>query len=85
MQVRAISYINELGGNPQPVAGLAHAPLDDGAHVQPAADFTDVLILALEGESRGPRHHPQALHLRQGVDDLLRHAIAEELLLGIGR
>ena len=84
-QVRAVPHIDELGSDAQPVAGLAHAPLDDGPDVQSTADLTHVLILALEGEGRGPRHHAQALHLGQGVDDLLGNTVAEELLLGIGR
>ena len=57
----AVRDVDQLGADPQPVAGLAHAAFEDGLHVEPLADFADVDLRAFELEGRGARDDGKAL------------------------
>ena len=81
--VVAVGHVDQLRADPQAVAGLAHAAFEHGLNVEALADFADVDRRALELERRGPRHHRQALDARQRTDQLLRHAVAEVLLIRV--
>src|SRR5713101_6780153 len=76
-----VSHVVELGSNTQPVARLAHAALQNRADVQLAADLADILLFVLKRERRAARGHVKAAHARQGVNDLLGHAVAEVFLV----
>ena len=56
----AVGHVDQLGRDPDPVAGLAHAAFEQGVHLEPLADLPGVDALALEGERRGPGRDPQA-------------------------
>ena len=84
-KVGAVLGVDELCRDPQPIASFPNAPLDDGANVECRTDLPHVLVLALESESRRPRDRSEALDLRQSIDDLLCHPVAEILLFGVGR
>ena len=75
--------VDQLGGDPHPVAGLAHAAFEDVGDVERARDFLDVHHLALERERRVPRDHEQRRDLRQIGDDVLGNAVAEIFLLRV--
>ncbi len=75
--------IDQLRGDPHPVARFAHAPLEDVAHAEAFADLGNVDVLALEGERRIAGDHEELRELRQRGDDVFRDAVGEILLLGV--
>ena len=77
--------LDELGGDPDALAGLAHAAFDDIAHPQFPPNFGDVHRLPLEHERGVARDNEQATAAAQLGDDVLGDAIGEILLLGIAR
>ena len=83
-EMRSTCRLDQLGGDAHPRAGLAHAALEQirGAELLP--DGAQVFVLPLEGERRGAADHPQAVHLRQRVEDLLGDAVGEVFLLLVG-
>ena len=80
-QVRVGRRLNELRGDSNVLAGLAHAAFEDGRHVELLRDRRDVHILALEVERRGAGHHPQAADLRQHVQEFLGKTVGEVFLV----
>src|SRR5437764_7817014 len=80
----AVGCIDELGGDADLIARLAHAALEDGGDVEFFPDGGYVLVLALERERRGARGHVQARYLRQQVQQLLAQPVGEVLLLLVG-
>jgi ABC-type spermidine/putrescine transport system permease subunit I len=56
----------------------------DHSLIEASSDLADILVSPLECKSGGSRNHTQAIDLIQRVDDLLRYAIAEKLLIAIG-
>ena len=77
----AVGRVRQPRADPHPLPGGADASLEEGPHAQALADRAHVVRLALELERRGPRHDPQGRDLGEGVDQLLRHAVAEVLLV----
>src|SRR5262245_31928694 len=75
--------LDELFGDAQAIAALAHAPLEHVANAELAPDLLDVDDLALVGEARIPRDHEQPVDTRQAGDDVLDHAVREIFLVGI--
>ena len=77
--MKTIRDIDELSGNAQFVASFAHAAFQHRVDMQLLADFAKdvVLIPAFESKGRTAPRHPQALHFRQNVEQLFRHAIAQ--------
>ncbi len=82
-EVVAVGHANQLGGDPQPAARLAHAALENRGDLELPADLADVLALALEREGRGAGCDPERLDLGQGVDDVFRDTVAEILVLRV--
>jgi hypothetical protein len=80
----AIRGVDQLRGDAQSGAGLADASFQDMGHVELLAHGSQILALALEVEGRRTRSDVQAGDLDQGVDDLLRHAVGEVLLIVLG-
>jgi hypothetical protein len=58
-EVSAALRLDELPGDPDPVAALPHATLEDVADPKLAADLADVHVAALVGEARVPSDHEQ--------------------------
>ena len=82
-EMPAAPGIDELGGDAYAIAGLADAALEHEPHAELAADLLHLDRLALVGEGGVPRDHEQAGDLRKIGDQVLGHAVAEILLLGI--
>ena len=76
--------VDQLGGDPHPAAGLAHAAFEHVADAELARHLGQTSTdLALEREGGVARDHDQRRDLRQVGDDVLADAVAEILLLGI--
>ena len=69
--------------DPDPVAHLAHAALDDIGDAEFPGDALEVLRPSLVGEDRVAAQHEQAGDVRHVGDDVLGDAVAEKFLLGI--
>ena len=80
----AIRGVDQLRRDAQSGAGLADAAFQDVGHVELLAHGSQILALALEIEGRRTRSDAQAGDLGQRVDDLLRHAVGEVLLIVLG-
>ena len=70
-EMRAGRRIDELAGDPHPLARLAHAAFEHVAHAQLAPDLLHVDRPALVGEAGVARDHEQPAHARERGDDLL--------------
>ena len=78
-EVIAGAHVHELRRHAQPLPGLPHAPFEHGADAELAADLPHVGVLAPVGEGAGARRDVERRDLRQGVQDLLGHPVAEVL------
>ena len=69
----------------QPFSALCPWPGGDKNHVQiDLADSADVKRLPLEPKGRRTRHDANTGNGREGIDQLLRHALAEVILVALG-
>ena len=75
--------VDELDGNAQPVARLAHAALDQIARAELLGDLAHVDGLSLVDEGRVARDDEQFAPAAQLCEDVLGEPIGEEFLLGI--
>jgi hypothetical protein len=83
-QVKAIGRIDQVCRDPDPVACLPHAALEERCDLKSPADRAQVLGLALELKGGCPPDHTQLGHSRQRVQQLLRQAVREILLVLAG-
>ena len=72
-----IAGIDQLRGNPDAIAHLAHAAFEDVFHIQPFADFPQVRVLALESERRGATGDAQCIDTREIVEQFLGQPIGK--------
>src|SRR4029450_1935508 len=72
---------DELDADPKPVAALSYASLQHRPDVEPPADLTQVRVLALELERRGPSRDSKPGHLTQCRDQFVGKPVAEILLI----
>ncbi len=82
--VVAAGDVDQLRRDAQPVAGLAHAPLEHRGHAELPPDEQPVLDPSRRRERRGARSDTQPLDMRQVRDDLLGDALTEVLLIVVG-
>jgi hypothetical protein len=82
-QVIAGLRLDELRGDPNAVASLAHAAFENVANPQLASDLAYIDVSALVGEARVACDHEQPSQPRQAGDDVLGDAIGEVFLLGV--
>ena len=82
-QIAAGVRVHELRGDPDPLAGLADAALQDVAHPEPGAGVPDVQLHALEGEGGVARGHEQPGDLGEIGDQIVGDAVAEKILIRI--
>ena len=75
--------VDQLHGDPHPVARLAHAAFDHVLDAELRRDVLDLDRLALVDEGRVARDHEQLPEPRQLGDDVLGQAVGEEFLLGV--
>ena len=81
----ARARIDQLRQNSDAIARLAHAAFEHVAHVQLPRDVVGRHRSALVAEGRASRDDEEPAEIREGVDDVLGHAVGEEGLLGGGR
>ena len=79
--MRPVVGADELRGDAQLVAVLAHAAFQQVGDAELGADRAQVLVLALERETRGASHQPQRRHLCKLVEDFLGQAVAQVFLI----
>ena len=72
---------DELRRDPHALARLAHAAVEDGAHLQQPRDLAVVYGAVLELKGSGARCHTQPVHTGERIDDLLGGALAEIALV----
>jgi hypothetical protein len=84
-EVVAAARIDQLRRDPDLVALLAHAALEDVGHAEPLADGAQVLLLALEGEGGGAPGDAEILDPGQHVEQLLGQALGEILVVRVHR
>jgi hypothetical protein len=72
---------DELCRDADAIAGLSDAAFQDVRYSEGQSDLANVLMLALECESRGARDHPQIRNFGQQIDDLLGKAVAQVFVL----
>ena len=82
-ELRAGLAIDELRGDPEPIAGPPHAALEHVANAELARDLTHVDGAALVGEGRAARDDSEAAEAAERGDDVLDDAIGEIVLPGI--
>ena len=80
----APGHIDQLSRDAKPLAGAPNTALDHRGHPQSLSDRRDVGFRSLEAERRRARDHAQSVNPREGVDQLVRHTVTEELLIGVG-
>src|SRR5262249_19498296 len=83
-QVVTILDVDQLRRHADLAAGLPDAAFQNGSYSQRRADLPNVLVLPLERERGGPGRDAKHLDLRQRVDDLFSHAVAEVIILSVG-
>ena len=83
-EVRAGDAVDELGGDPEPVAGPPHAALEHVAHAELPRDLPHVDGAALVDEGRGAGDDGEAAEPAEGGDDVVDDAVAEPVLLRVG-
>ncbi len=84
-EMRAGLRLDQLGGDPHPIAALPHAAFEHIAHAEVAADLLHIDRLTLVGKGRVAGDDEQPADAREGGDDLLDHAVGEIFLLGVAR
>ncbi len=76
--------IDELSGDADAAGRASHATLDDVGDPQLSRDLPEVLVGVLVLHDRGAGDDFQVGDLAQVSDDVLGHAVAEVLVVGIG-
>ena len=82
-EMRAGERVDQLRGDPHPIASLAHRAFEHIAHPKLTADLLYVDGLALVRETRIAGDDEEPADARQGGDDLLDHAVGEVFLLRV--
>jgi hypothetical protein len=80
-EVRAGLGFDQLGGDAEPRARLAHAALHHIAHAELLPDLADIDRFALVGEARIARDDEQPPDPREAGDEVLDHAV-DKIVLG---
>ena len=79
----SVLRVDQLAGDPHPIARPADAALEDVAHAELAADLLDVDGFALVGKGAVASDDEQRLEARQRSDNVLHDAVGEIFLVGI--
>ena len=75
--------VDELGGDSDAIARLAHAAFQDITNAEVGRHLAHIGRLALVGEGGVARDDEQTGHRGQQRDDVLGHAVGEILLFGV--
>lgn len=79
-----IGDVDELGRDAEAGARFPHASLQDRFDAEIVPDLADVVTRSLEPKGRGPRTHLEPTEMRERIDELLGHPLAEVLLVSFG-
>ena len=79
--VRAGSSVDQLPGDPHPLAGPTHRALEQVADPQPASRFTGVDNLPLQRKGRGPGDDKQPIEAGERGRQVLDHAVGKDVVL----
>ena len=79
--MKAIGDANQLRGDAYLRSIATNTALDDVGNAELAANLADVAALFFKLKHRGARHHLELRHLGEDVQQLLRHAVGEIILL----
>ena len=60
-----IGYVDQLGSNPDTIAGLPDTAFKDSGNTQDTTYFPDITVLVLECKRRSPGGDFKAFNLRQ--------------------
>src|SRR6516225_5359185 len=82
-QMRSGVRVDQLSGDADPIAALAHRAFEHVADTQFATDPLHVDVLALVGEARIAGGYKQPADAGEGGDDLLDHAVGKIFLLRV--
>src|SRR6185437_5477305 len=75
--------LQQLAGNANAIADLAHAAFEHISHAELASDPTNVRRLALVGKARIAPDDEEPFDARQAGDNVIDHAVAEIILLAV--
>ena len=81
--MRAGLGLNQLCGDPHPIAALSDAAFEDVAHTQFASHSLHVDSLTLVGEARVASDDEQPADAAERGDDFLDHAVRKVFLLRV--
>ena len=82
-QVVAVLGLDQLGGDANAVAGLAHRAFQHVADAQFPCNLRHVQVLSLELERRGSRRHAQARVPGDHVEQFLGNTVREKFLVRV--
>ncbi|MET4092888.1 hypothetical protein ABID60_008643 [Bradyrhizobium sp. S3.5.5] len=82
-EIQAGRRVDQLTGNSDSIAGLAHTAFEHVANAQLLTDLFDVDRPALVGQSRMSRDDEKRLRTRQSRNDVLDHTVGKIVLLRI--
>jgi hypothetical protein len=84
-EMAAAAGLDQLDGRAQPISDSPDAAFEDVADAELSADLPDVDRLALLGEARVASDYEEMAIAGKPREDVLRHAIGQELRVGIVR
>src|SRR4051812_20127543 len=80
-KVKPIGDLDELRGDPDLVALFANGAFEEVGHAKSRADAAQIAVLIPEGKGRASPRDLQVLYMGEGIQDLLRNAVGEILLV----
>src|ERR1700692_1205817 len=75
--------IDQLCGDPDARARLAHTAFDNVTGTKPLPNRSEIIALALELKRRSAAYHFEAGYLCEQIENLVRHAIREIFLISL--
>ena len=82
-EVVPVCHLDQLCGDPQPITRRPDAALQYCPDLEFRSHLGDVRSYTFKRKRRRPGRNVEILEVHEGVDDLLRHAVAEVLVIRI--
>ncbi len=77
----AVGDVHQLCRDAQVLSGFSNASFEHRLHAKLLSDIANIEILTLEREGGRSGDHAQIPELRKRIDEFLRHAVTEILLV----